>query len=127
VKVALLLLLCAFLVALPGLVTACELRCASVPSVSHSRPVPVRHCGGHTESQTSDSPSSRPEPHHQDCGGHARLIQVTVPSAESWGACFTFPPSAPIPASPELVAGLTRLPKPASSPPLARKSGVLRL
>lgn len=126
-KVGLILLLSSFLVALPGLVTACELRCASVPPVSHSQPIPISHCAGHAGENTSDFPSSAPAAGHHGCGGHALLIRGADPGGESGGRRVAPAPTTPISVSPQPVAGLTRLPEPASSPPLARSPSVLRL
>jgi hypothetical protein len=134
VKIVVVLMLSAFLVVLPALVSACELRCASVQSTSHAQstshtpPMPVTHCSGHPMGKTgSTTPVPAPATEHGGCGGHALLARGTVPALEFSSPLLASAPGIPIPASLELAAGLMRLPEPASSPPPRPSLSVLRL
>ena len=122
-KVAPVLALSAFLAVLPALVTACELRCASVQSTTQPSPMRANHCSGHSAGKTSPAPASE----HGDCGGHALLARGAVPAVELNGPALATAPGIPIPASLELAAGVTRLPEPTCSPPPGPNLSVLRL
>jgi hypothetical protein len=126
-KVALVLVPSTFLVFLPALVTACELRCASVGSASQPAPVRADHCSGHSAGKTTGSRSQAPASEHHSCGGHALLASDTVASVGLNRPLVAIAPGTPIPPSLELTARMTRLPEPASSPPPGPILSVLRL
>lgn len=126
-KIAIVLMLSAFLVVLPALVTACELRCASVQSTSPPPPMRANHCSGHTAGETTGSATPAPANDHGGCGGHALLARGTVAAVEFHSPLVATAPGIPIPASLELEARVPRLPDPASSPPPGPTLSVLRL
>lgn len=125
-KIAVVLALSVFLVVLPALVTACELRCASVGSTSQPAPMRADHCSGHSAGKTTTSRSQAPASEHH-CGGHALLARDTVASVGFNRPLVAIAPGIPIPSSLELTARMTRLPEPASSPPPGPILSVLRL
>ena len=121
------LALCAYLAALPGLITACELRCAAAAPFSDGQPMPAGHCGAHGGSEKSDSTPAKPRADHRDCAGHAQLIRGTVPATEPAASLLTFVFAGPIASSLDPAARWSGLPEPAARPPSDRVPRVLRL